>query len=80
MGIGGRSWRDNSSDETTVEVWRRIGTGSDTRLAVLPPNATIHIDDSVGPGATYTYRVRVIGPGGASDWSNEATWTIPALR
>lgn len=71
------SWTDNSSDETAFALWRRTGSGDFARLAVLPPNTTGCTDSDLDPHTPYTYRVRAIGLGGASEWSSEAT-AIPA--
>lgn len=66
-------WTDNSTDETGFELERKAGTGEFAKVATLPANADNKMDSTVTAGTTYTYRVRAIGPGGPSDWSNEAS-------
>jgi WD40 repeat protein len=71
------TWEDNSMNETAFAVWRRIGAGAWVRIAVCAPEVRFYSDTSTSAGTTYTYRVRAIGVGGASDWSNEAGATTP---
>src|SRR5205823_4175767 len=68
-------WSDNSSNETAFALWRKSGAGDWTRIAVLVPNTTSYADTGLTSGTGYTYRVRAIGQGGASNWSNEDTET-----
>jgi hypothetical protein len=72
------AWQDNSGDETSFELWRQTNGGAFIRIAILSPNVTVHLDNMVTPGASYTYRLRALGPGGASDWSNDAQWPVPS--
>ncbi|HAK94749.1 MAG TPA: hypothetical protein DCM87_07025 [Planctomycetes bacterium] len=78
------AWQDNSSDEIGFEVHRR-GPGETvfSLLYTTGPNHTSYLDDTppLQSGALYAYRVRAIGTGGASGWSNEIvqeTGEIPA--
>jgi probable HAF family extracellular repeat protein len=75
------SWTDNSSDETAFALWRQTDGGDFARIALVVPNTTGYTDSDLTPGTTYTYRVRAIGRGGASAWSNYATaiTTPPSL-
>src|SRR5207248_694966 len=69
----GLSWTDNSGDEFAFALWRKSGTGDYQRIAVLSPNVTSYSDRSLIPDVAYTYRVRAMNNGGASDWSDEAS-------
>jgi streptogramin lyase/fibronectin type 3 domain-containing protein len=71
------AWEDNSLNETAFAVWRRTGAGAWERIAVCVPNVRSYADTSAIPGTNYTYRIRAIGVGGASDWTNEAAATTP---
>jgi large repetitive protein len=71
------TWEDNSMNETAFAVWRRIGAGAWVRIAVCSPEVRFYSDTSTSAGTTYSYRIRAIGVGGASDWSNEAGATTP---
>lgn len=49
-------------------------------LSLVPPGtAAYHSDTTVGVNITYNYRVRAVGIGGPSLWSNVATVTSPAI-
>jgi hypothetical protein len=74
------TWQDNSRDETAFAVWRQGGGRDWARIAALAPNTTTYLDPRVTPGVTYTYRVRAIRGGIASDWSNEASVTAFLLN
>jgi probable HAF family extracellular repeat protein len=73
-------WTDNSRTETGFELYRRQGDGAWRLLATLPANNPAYFDFILEAGATYTYRVRTLGPAGPSGWSNEVRWTIPSTR
>jgi probable HAF family extracellular repeat protein len=72
------SWTDNSSDETGFEVHRHAGDGVYQRLVVLAPNSRLYLDSTLVPNRQYFYRVRALGVGGLSAWSNEIVWTTPS--
>jgi predicted phage tail protein len=71
-------WRDNSGRETGFELYRRQGEGEWRLLGTLPANQAAYFDFALEAGAAYTYRVRAVGSGGPSGWSNEARWTVPS--
>jgi probable HAF family extracellular repeat protein len=71
------TWSDNSLIETAYVVWRKGGGADWTKIAALAANTTQFTDSGRTPATSYTYRVRAIGLGGASDWSNEATVLTP---
>jgi hypothetical protein len=71
-------WVDTSGDETGFEIQRRTGGGDWMRLAVVAAGVTRFGDLEVQPNTSYTYRVRALGDGTASAWSNEASVTTPA--
>jgi hypothetical protein len=74
------SWQNTSTLTRSYELERSVaGTGNWAQLALTPPGTgTSHTDTTVGVGVTYDYRVRAVGLGGASPWSNVATVTAPA--
>jgi Fibronectin type III domain len=71
------TWTLTSTDETAVTVWRKIGAGSFSRIAALPPHSTSYVDTSVAAATSYTYQVRVNNNYYASSWSNQVTASTP---
>src|SRR5262249_44724239 len=72
------SWTDNSDNESGFEVQRK-STGDWTKIGVAPANSPAFADSALGGGTHFSYRVRALGPNGASDWSNEASVDVPAI-
>lgn len=77
------TWTDNATNETGFAVERCTGAGC-TDFAVIaapgPRNNTGSVsfsDTTVTLGLTYSYRVRAVGAGGSSGYSNIATVTVP---
>jgi len=72
-------WTNTSSLTRSYELERRaVGAPDWTLLVLTPPGfATSHTDTTVGVGITYDYRVRAVGLGGNSPWSNHARITAP---
>lgn len=71
-------WTDASDLETGFDVERSpAGAGLWVTIASAWTGAQFW-DRSVEPGATYDYRVRAVGTGGVSGYSNIATATAPA--
>lgn len=71
-------WQDNSSDETSFDLQRRIGTGNFATLATLPAGTVAYVDTAVVASTTYGYRIRAVNAVGASAFSNTASATTPA--
>lgn len=73
-------WQNTSTLTQSYELQHREAGGTTwTVLPLTPPGtATNHMDTTVGVGITYEYRVRAIGLGGPSPWSNAATVTSPS--
>ena len=73
------TWENTSSLTRSYELERRQAGGTTwTLLALTPPGtATNHTDTTVGVGIAYEYRIRAVGLGGASPWSNGITVTSP---
>jgi hypothetical protein len=69
------TWNDNSGNELSFDVQRRVGTGSFTTYASLPAGATTYDDTSMFASSTYKYRVRTVGVEGPSAFTNEASVT-----
>lgn len=64
-------WVDNSAVETSFEVQRSLnGVSGWTQISTPVANATTDSDATVDPAIEYFYRVRAIGAGGPSAWSN----------
>jgi hypothetical protein len=71
------SWTDNSTTETAMEVFRQVGAGSFTRIAVLAPNTTSYTDYNAAGSTAYTYQVRAANDYWASAFSNPASIATP---
>jgi fibronectin type 3 domain-containing protein len=70
-------WTDNSSNETSFSVWRKVGDGAYQKLADLPANSTAYSDTPLTPLTAYSYKVRATGPGGDSGFATEVSVTTP---
>ena len=73
------TWENTSPLTQGYELERsETGTGIWEQLELTPPGtATNHTDTTVGIGVTYDYRVRALGLGGPSPWSDVITVTAP---
>lgn len=66
------SWTDNADNETGYILQRsEVNNNSFSQLAAMPENTVAFDDLTVMPGTGYYYRVRAIGNGVFSDFSNE---------
>ena len=81
------NWADESLNESAFGIERSTNNEGFKPLTELPADSVTYIDTTVSPGNTYAYRVRSIGAGGASAYSNtasaspavvEANWTTGA--
>jgi hypothetical protein len=70
-------WNDPSSRETGFEVERSVNGGAYSLLTSPAANAVSATDSGVVAETTYSYRIRSVGSGGSSSWSNVATVTTP---
>jgi probable HAF family extracellular repeat protein len=64
--------------ETSVEIQRK-STGDWAQIAQPSSSSSSYADSSLGGGTHFTYRVRAVGPGGPSAWSNEASVDVPTV-
>lgn len=71
------TWQDNSDNETSFELERRIAAGSFAPIASLAANATVHRNGNLSANTSYSYRVRAVNGFGASAYSNVATRSTP---
>ncbi len=69
------AWSDNSTDEDDFDLERRTGGGAFNRIARPAADATSYQDATAQPGMTYSYRIRAVNDGVASEFSNTATAT-----
>ena len=73
------SWIDTSGDATKFRVERAIPGEVFEDIGSVPGNQNTHIDEGLGTGETWVYRVRAKNPYGFSGYSNEATATTTTL-
>ena len=69
------SWVDSGDDETGFEVERANGGGSHARIASLPAGTSDFSDTGLASEVEYSYRVRAINLGGASDYAGPVSVT-----
>jgi hypothetical protein len=67
------TWVDESDNEESFIVERRVDAGAYVVLATLPMNSETHLDASLQPLHTYTYRVKAHNDFGDSGYSNESS-------
>jgi hypothetical protein len=70
------TWKDNSDNEASFMVERKVGDGSFAELITVPFDTTSHHDAPLTAGTTYTYRVMAMPKSGhtmSTEYSNEAT-------
>lgn len=74
------SWVNTSTLTRGWELQRTVaGTSNWETLPLVPPGtAARHSDTTVGVNVTYNYRVRAVGLGGTSEWSDTITVVSPA--
>ena len=75
------TWENTSPLTKSYEIERRESGGTTwTLLSMIPPGtATHHTDTTVGVGILYEYRVRAVGLGGASLWSETISVEAPTI-
>ena len=76
-GGGHLTWKDNSDNEASFMIERKVGTGSFAELITVPFDTTAHHDTPLTAGTTYVYRVMAMPKSGGHTtnlkYSNEAT-------
>jgi len=63
------SWVDQSSTETSFELWRNISGGAFNLLVTLAANTRAFEDSGVTVGITYGYKMRACNGAGCSVFS-----------
>lgn len=66
------SWQDASDNESSFEVWRKLGTDSYVMIQSLPANSISANDTGFAAGVVVRYRVRAVNTYGFSE-SNEVS-------
>lgn len=73
------TWRDNSDNEESFHLERKLSTATIwSSLVELPANTTSYNDSNIVPGASYNYRVFARNGMGSSPYSNEIRVVIPS--
>jgi uncharacterized protein len=67
------TWDDESSNETSYEVWKKTSTGPYELLQTLPANSRSTNDTGIVTGIGYGYKVRAVNSYGYAD-SREALY------
>ena len=72
------TWVRNSQNETGFQIERSNGgTGTFSLIATTAAGASSFVDAGLAASTMYNYRVRAIGSGGTSAYSNVASLTTP---
>ena len=74
------TWTDNSNNETSYIVERKIGNGAFQQIKVLGADADSYSDSGLSPNTQVTYRVKAKNAGGNSADSNEVSLLMPPAR
>lgn len=82
------TWNDNSSNETSFEIYRSTNNNTNFRLITTVAGGSgspkVYADAGLFANVRYYYKVRAIGAGGASSYTNEANGktfnTIPVVQ
>lgn len=72
------TWSDDSDDETQMLVKRGVDGGDLEVIATLPADTTSY-QDTVTPGATYTYQIEAINDAGVLGATEQVDIRAPAL-
>jgi len=67
------TWDDESTNETSFEVWKRISAGPYELLQTLPANSISTNDTGIVAGFSYHYKIRAVNMYGYAD-SREAAY------
>ncbi len=72
------SWELNSSDDTDVQISRRVGgAGSFSLVTTLPAGSTNYVDNGLQPGTLYEYHVSAVNLAGAIPAADTGLTTLP---
>src|SRR5207247_2536078 len=66
------TWTDNSNDEASFAIWRKVGSGDFARYSGAAANVTSFVDRNLAPNTNYGYEVRANSSTQVSNWSNTA--------
>ncbi|HNX29631.1 MAG TPA: leucine-rich repeat protein [Syntrophomonadaceae bacterium] len=70
------TWIDNSANETTFDIERKVARGIFEPIATVRSGNTSYVNTGLQAGTQYVYRVRAMTSTAASPYSNEASVTI----
>jgi uncharacterized protein len=71
------TWKDNSTDEESFVLERKVAGGTFALLTSPVFNETAHHDADVEAGKMYTYRIAAKNAKGVSAFSSEVSATAP---
>ncbi len=74
------AWTDNSDDEVTFRIERRIGAGAWSEIASVATDVVVYSDTGLTEDTQYGYRVRARNLAGDSSYTSEATATTLGLQ
>ncbi|HEX6898104.1 MAG TPA: matrixin family metalloprotease [Thermoanaerobaculia bacterium] len=74
------TWRDKARGEESFSIEVKKKGAKWAEALTVEADATSAVVEDLSPGATYVFRVRAVGGGGASGYSNTATVVLPRRR
>lgn len=73
------AWVDNSSNETSFELWYHGSNPTFSLLATLPANTTTYTHSGLNPGTNYCYKALATNSIGSSAFTNTDCAMTPAV-
>jgi Matrixin/Fibronectin type III domain len=74
------TWRDKAKGEEGFSIEFKKKGGKWAEILTVEADATTAVIEDLGPGVTYVFRLRAVGGGGASAYSNTTNITLPRRR
>ncbi|HEX4955846.1 MAG TPA: fibronectin type III domain-containing protein [Thermoanaerobaculia bacterium] len=71
-------WSDNSTNETSFRIERKMGSGSFSEVGNVGANVVTFDSTGLSPATAYTFRVRARAGSASSSYSNQVTATTSA--
>lgn len=74
------TWRDKSRGEEGFSIEMKRPGGKWSEILTVPADSRSAVVEDLNPGTTYVFRMRAVGGGGASKYSNTTRVVLPRRR
>lgn len=74
------TWRDKARGEESFSIEMKKKGGKWAEVLTVGADTTLAVVEGLTPGTSYAFRLRALGGGGASRYSNMASVTLPKRR